>query len=215
MITENSMILSLLLTYVVVISLLIATPGPLMALTMRNAVRYGYSSVFPTYLGAVVANLIWALAAWLGISAFFDSFPFLKFPIQMAGAIYLIYLGYQMLTFAIRARGSKITGGNEEIRKSRFAEGFIIDILNPKMIVFYTSFYTQFIVFDFYITQQFLLLFSIQCSIGILIMSAYGYIAIRIAGRREDSPGGRLITVLSGLAMIAFAISTAAHTIFS
>lgn len=209
------MILSLLLTYVVIISLLIATPGPLMALTMRNAVRYGYSSVFPTYLGAVVANLIWALAAWLGISAFFDSFPTLKSPIQMAGAIYLIYLGYQMLKSAIMVIGSKTTGDNEAILNSRFAEGFIIDILNPEMIVFYTSFYTQFIVFDLYIYQQFLLLFSIQCLIGVFIMAAYGYIAIRIAGRREDSPGGRLITVLSGLAMIVFAIATAAHTTFS
>lgn len=209
------MILSLLLTYIVVISLLIATPGPLIALTMRNAVRYGYSSVFPTYLGAVAANLIWALAAWLGISAFFDSLPNLKSPIQMAGAIYLIYLGYQMLISATRAGRSKITGENEEIRTGRFSEGFIIDILNPKMIVFYTSFYSQFIVFDLYITQQFLLLFSIQCLIGLLIMAAYGYVAIRIAGRSEDSPGGRIITVLSGLAMIVFAIATAAHTTLS
>ncbi|WP_366657542.1 LysE family translocator [Fodinicurvata sp. EGI_FJ10296] len=153
------MIISLLLTYVVIISLLIATPGPLMALTMRNAVRYGYSSVFPTYLGAVVANLIWALAAWLGVSAFFDSFPTLKSPIQMAGAIYLIYLGYQMLISAIRVIGSKTTRDNEVILNSRFAEGFIIDILNPKMIVFYTSFYTQFIVFYLYISTVSIIIF--------------------------------------------------------
>ncbi len=203
--------LSLLLTYIVVIALLIATPGPLMALTMRNAVRYGFRSVIPTYLGAVVANLIWALAAWLGISAFFDSFPTLKFPIQMAGAIYLIYLGYQMLTSAIRANQSKTNGKETAILKSRFAEGFMIDALNPKMIVFYTSFYSQFIVSGSDATNQFVILFFIQCLIGFLLMTAYGYSAIRIAGRREDSLGGKLVSVISGLAMIAFSIATAAR----
>ena len=120
--------------------ILTATPGPgvmyVAARTLSQGRRAGFASMFGIESGEVV----WLVAAATGVAALLaasvSALTFLRF----AGAAYLIYLGVQ------RWRTAEIPATPPPARIWRiFAQGFITQILNPKVAVFFVAFLPQFL----------------------------------------------------------------------
>jgi threonine/homoserine/homoserine lactone efflux protein len=88
------------LTFLAVSIVVIVTPGPDTALTIRNTFRGGRAGGIGTALGASTGQLIWALATSVGLVAvLLASEPVFR-AIRLAGAAYLIWLGLQSLRAA-------------------------------------------------------------------------------------------------------------------
>ena len=120
--------------------ILTATPGPgvmyVAARTLSQGRRAGFASMFGIESGEVV----WLVAAATGVAALLatsvSALTFLRF----AGAAYLIYLGVQ------RWRTAEIPATPSPARIGRiFAQGFVTQILNPKVAVFFVAFLPQFL----------------------------------------------------------------------
>jgi len=129
--------------------LVIASPGPDTALTIRNTLLGGRAGGVFTALGVASGQAIWALATSLGIVALLVASEPVFVAVKLAGAAYLVVLGAQALWQALRPGGFPAVSVGAVARRRlapplAFRQGVISDLGNPKMAVFFTSLLPQF-----------------------------------------------------------------------
>ena len=97
--------------------------------------------------GTCVALLIHTLAAVIGLSALIVKSALLFSIFKYVGALYLIYIGIKAL-LAVRNKEGVVTNdislNNENEHSSCFRQGFLTNLLNPKIAVFFLTFYRNF-----------------------------------------------------------------------
>jgi len=130
--------------------LVIASPGPDTALTIRNTLLGGRAGGVFTALGVAAGQAIWALATSLGIVALIVASEPVFVAVKLAGAAYLVFLGAQALVGAFRSHGPDTVAAGRSLPRQRlapraaFRQGLVSDLGNPKMAVFFTSLLPQF-----------------------------------------------------------------------
>ena len=136
-----------LLAFLGISALVIMTPGPDTAITIRNTLTGGRAGGVATALGVATGQAIWALATSAGIVALLVASEPLFLAVKYAGAAYLVWLGLQSLRAAFRpATGqSAIATARPFTPGAAFSQGVISDLSNPKMAAFFTSLLPQFV----------------------------------------------------------------------
>jgi RhtB (resistance to homoserine/threonine) family protein len=127
--------------------LLILLPGPDTAIATKNTLTVGRTGGFRTMFGTCCALLIHTLAAVVGLSAIIVKSAFLFSIFKYFGAVYLVFLGIKTL-WALRQNKTAPTEMSAESKygnKSCFKQGFLTNLLNPKVAVFFLTFLPQFV----------------------------------------------------------------------
>ena len=128
----------------------IVTPGPDTALTIRNTLFGGRSGGVFTALGVALGQTIWALATSAGIVALLVASEPLFLAVTYAGAAYLVYLGAHSLHAALRPQNGSQGQPARRLMVPRLRpaaalrQGIVSDLGNPKMAVFFASLLPQF-----------------------------------------------------------------------
>jgi threonine/homoserine/homoserine lactone efflux protein len=127
----------------------IVTPGQDTALTIRNTLLGGRQGGVRTAVGVAAGQATWALATSAGIAAVLVASEPVFAGLRLLGAAYLVYLGAQALRAALgSSSGSRVAidaGSRPEIAPAvAFRQGFVSNLGNPKMAVFFTSLLPQF-----------------------------------------------------------------------
>jgi threonine/homoserine/homoserine lactone efflux protein len=128
----------------------IVTPGPDTALTIRNTMSGGRIAGIGTAVGVSSGEAIWTLATAAGVSALVVASEPAFLALKYAGAAYLVFLGLQTLARAVRPTARRETEAAAPSARSRLApraalrQGVISNLANPKMAVFFTSLLPQF-----------------------------------------------------------------------
>jgi threonine/homoserine/homoserine lactone efflux protein len=129
--------------------IVIVTPGPDTAITIRNTLFGGRSGGVFTALGIATGQTIWAVATSVGIVALLIACEPLFLAVKYAGAAYIIYLGVQALREAIWPSvpvHPDMSGPTRQLTAlGAFRQGVISDLGNPKMAVFFASLLPQFV----------------------------------------------------------------------
>jgi threonine/homoserine/homoserine lactone efflux protein len=125
--------------------LLILIPGPDTAVVTKNALLGGRRAGVLASLGVSLGLTIWTVAAAFGIAALLRASAIGFLVLKLAGAVYLIWIGLQMLRARdllseAGARRRRSGGGFRSVR-----QGLLSDLGNPKIAVFFTSFLPQFV----------------------------------------------------------------------
>ena len=117
------------------------SPGPSLAVVLRNTISGGRSQGVLTGIGHGIGFTIYAFLAVTGLSAILvaneSAFTFL----QWSGAVILLWLSYNMLTYQSSGKSTEYQNSG----RRGFAEGFMISFLNPKILVFLVAVFSQFI----------------------------------------------------------------------
>src|SRR5437879_2557298 len=127
--------------------LVIATPGPDTALTVRNTLLGGRCGGGFTAAGVAAGQAIWALATSAGLVALLVTSEPVFEAIKWLGAAYLIWLGMHSLWSAWRgcaAPGAAVATSARLSRGTAFRQGLLSDLGNPTMAVFFSSMLPQF-----------------------------------------------------------------------
>ncbi|HEV8685888.1 MAG TPA: LysE family translocator [Gaiellaceae bacterium] len=186
-----------LLAFVVVAVALTLTPGPDMALVLRNTVRGGRSSGFRTIAGIAVGLVLWATATALGIAAVLAASAAVFTALKIAGGVYLVYLGVQALR-SLR-RGEETIDAPKQ-RGSPFRQGLFTNLLNPKLAVLFTTLLPQFISPDDPALAKSILLATVFVTIGLAWLCTYVLIVGLVARSRAFR---RVTEALSGIVLVA------------
>ncbi|MEO1745355.1 MAG: LysE family translocator [Pseudomonadota bacterium] len=123
------------------------TPGPDMALYVGRSVTHSRGAGLACFAGAVTGILVHTMLVALGLSALLVAAPTAFLALKIAGAAYLIWLAYQ----AIRHGSSLTIKGEKRPVGSlwgHYVTGIGINILNPKVALFFMTFLPQFVSTD-------------------------------------------------------------------
>lgn len=163
------------LAFTLVAAVLTLTPGPDTMLVVRNVLRGGRRQGVVTTLGICSGLFVHATLSALGVSVILMHSATAFHLIKLAGACYLVWLGVQSLYGAVRgpSQGVESSAAHDGVWPRRcFLEGFLSNVLNPKVAVFYLAFLPQFIGPTDPVLLKSMLLASIHYVEGILWLVA-------------------------------------------
>jgi threonine/homoserine/homoserine lactone efflux protein len=132
------------LAFLGVAVLVIVTPGPDTAMTVRGTLLGGRRAGLLTACGVVSGQACWTVAASAGVTALLVASEPAFLALKFAGAAYLVYLGGQALVAAIRGTTHEVKAGGRYQPRTAYRQGLISDLGNPKMAAFFTSLLPQF-----------------------------------------------------------------------
>ena len=138
-----------LLSFVGISLLVIVTPGPDTALTIRNSLLGSRVGGIFTALGVASGQAIWALATSAGLASVLLASAAVFAAVKLAGAAYLVFLGLDALWHALKPQAqtrplASTRPGSGLGPASAFRQGVVSNLANPKMAVFFMSLLPQF-----------------------------------------------------------------------
>jgi len=183
--------------FVLLAAVVICTPGPDTALTIRNTLLGGRGNGVRTAVGVAAGQALWTLAASAGVAALVAASQPVFEALRLLGAAYLVWLGLRALAAAVRGRRREHAphGSAAGLR-----QGLLSNLANPKMAVFFTS-----------LLPQFGSGFAGLLALGLLFatmtlawLTAYAIVVARARRALVRSRVRRALDAVSGAALVAF-----------
>ena len=115
--------------------LAVISPGPSFLITARTAVARSRRDGVKVALGLGTGTIVWAGAALFGLNALFHAMPALFMAMKIAGALFLLWIAYQIFVHA----HVPLELGNLEADGSPYTKGILVQLSNPKVVVFFGS----------------------------------------------------------------------------
>jgi threonine/homoserine/homoserine lactone efflux protein len=141
--------IQLMLLFVAAATLLTMTPGVDTAMVLRTSTSCGPRNGAAASLGICLGLLAWGMGAAFGLTALLAASELAFDIVKWAGAAYLVYLGIKLLAKPRASltvdRASLDSPAKSKGNTGAFYRGFLSNILNPKVGVFYVTFLPQFI----------------------------------------------------------------------
>lgn len=133
------------LSFLTTAAIVVATPGPDLASILSRTIRGGRTSGLAALAGMCGGAAVHVILVTLGLGALISSSTVALAALKWIGAAYLIYLGANAL-FPRNSRRSKAQDSHQSKAANCFRDGMLINLLNPKAILFYVAFLPQFVV---------------------------------------------------------------------
>jgi threonine/homoserine/homoserine lactone efflux protein len=174
------MTLSTLLTFLGASAALTIAPGPDNTFVVTQGITRGRKAAIVTALGMCSGISVHTTLAAFGISAVFSTSVIAFAVVKYAGAAYLLYLAYR----ALKERATPVVSpGDDRPSRALFQRGFIMNVLNPKVAMFFLAFLPQFVTPDAaWFPLQMLLLGFIFLVQAVVIFCLIGYFSGSIGG---------------------------------
>lgn len=175
------------------VMLLNATPGPDTAYIVGRSIAQGRTAGLISALGISVGCLFHAFASAFGLTAIIATSALAFTIIKLAGGAYLIYLGVRMLFSKPTVLIARSTEPERRPLQKIFWQAVLTNILNPKVVLFFLSFFPQFVSTDAnHKTSAFLLLGATFVLMSTLWNSGTAFLAGTLARRASQNPRYKL-----------------------
>lgn len=137
--------LHLWLSFVVICLLGALSPGPSLALVIKNTVNGGTTKGYATSISHGLGVALYAAITATGVAIIIVNTPIVFTLIQYAGAAFLLYLGVKSL-LSKKSKFSQVEQSNtQESTINGWRDGFLIAFLNPKLAIFFIALFSQFL----------------------------------------------------------------------
>lgn len=175
--------------------LIAVTPGPGAVVSMSTGMRHGYGSAARVILGLQAALLTHLVIVGLGLGALLAASDLAFTVVKLFGAAYLVWLGVAKWRALPLAAGSEAPSLKA---KGFFLQGLLVNLTNPKAIVFIGALVPPFIDSSAALLPQYLTIGVTLCLTDMIVMSAYALVAVRLARWMHDPKSIRLQNRLFG-----------------
>ncbi len=173
------------------------TPGVDMLFCLAQGMKAGPRPALAASAGISTGTMVHVALAGLGLGALVTAFPWLFGAIRWLGAAYLLWLAWRALTEPLGH------GHAPPARPARaFRDGLVVNLSNPKMILFILAFVPQFVDPSDAVLRQFLAFGAVLAAGGFVVNGIVGIFAGRLGRRLASSP--RLENGLRGVTATLF-----------
>ena len=203
------------LAYLGVCAVVICTPGPDTALTIRNSIVGGRRGGVLTAAGIATGQMAWTIAASIGIAGLIQASQPAFTALKIVGAAYLVFLGVQSILAAIRGRPNhQARNVTPPVLKPWQAvrQGFTSNIANPKMAAFFLSLLPQFVPAAASSFAALLPLGLVFCLMTFGWLTLYAVVLHRLGPIMQRSRVRRALDAVSGTVLVALGIRVATET---
>ncbi|MFI8993764.1 LysE family translocator [Streptomyces sp. NPDC053542] len=217
-----------LLGFTVVAALLTVSPGPDFAVVLRTALRSGRRAALCSALGIAAGCFVWGLAGAAGLTAMLSASRVAYDGLRIAGAAYLMWLGFQALRSAHRSarRGTTEATASPESAPAdgpagpeapqtpwrAFRTGVLTNVLNPKVGVVYMSLLPQFIPHGAPVVATTLMLVAVHAVLGVVWLGSVTLAVHRARAVFRRPRVRRRLEQLTGTVLLGLGAAVAAET---
>ena len=194
------------LVFLGVMAVMAVTPGPANLFSIATGMERGRRAVLTAVAGMNAATLVWFGAAALGLGALVTAFPEVFRWVAVAGALYVAWLGVSSIRSAFRPAASVSTDGRTHLRRPAFVDGFLVQIANPKAVLFFTAVLPPFLDIDRPAAPQLALFAIAVIGMDVLAMTAYGLSGAVLARRMSEARFRRGFGVFVGSLLLIAAV---------
>ena len=186
------------------------TPGPAVLLVLSQAISRGTGKTVWSILGILTANTVYFALSATGVGAILLASYDVFFAIKWIGAAYLVWLG--VTAFFGKSDSLSITPASATAVSSRrmFANGFILQMSNPKALIFFAALLPQFIDPHTAIWPQVLILALTSVAIEFCVQLFYATLAGRATRFATRPSFAKITNRISGSLLVAAGIGIAA-----
>lgn len=177
-----------LLAFTLAAAVVVLAPGPAIAYVVTRSLESGRLAGLSSALGVGTGTFIHAVAASTGLAALLSSTQWAFTTIQLAGSGYLMHLGIRQL------RSSRTDPGRTGRRRAptstarHFMDGVVVNVLNPKSVLFFIAFLPQFVDPTLGPNTQLIILALCVVPLGYLANVVYALLAARLAAGIGRAP---------------------------
>lgn len=203
-----------LIQFIIAGILLNIAPGPDSILIMTRSATQGWRAGSAAALGIGAGTLVHIMAAALGLSALLATSATAFTIVKLAGAAYLLYVGVSMLLSRAKSAEQLQAGNTSQPLLSHrkiFMQGFLTNLLNPKVAIFFLAFVPQFIAAD--ASNKPLALIVLGCIFNFNGMIWCHLLAVSTAFARQRVAVNQAVTLwlnrFIGLMFVSFGIKLA------
>ncbi len=204
-----SMTIDTLIAFIIASAVITLIPGPCVLLLIGQSLSKGFRTAFASIGGILIGDIFLMILSLLGVGAIMSASPVLFQIIKWAGVFYMAYLGYLAIADGRKPISNLSNGAySSEIFKSFKAE-FLSAALNPKGIMFYMAFLSQFIDQNANILIQINILILTSTIVVGLILAIYVILSVKAKILLQGSNAKKKIGYVGGGSLIAASIFTA------
>jgi threonine/homoserine/homoserine lactone efflux protein len=189
---------------------LLVEPGPAVFYIVTRSVAQGRAAGLVSVLGVHTGSLVHVAFAALGVSALLYASATAFAVVRYAGAAYLVFLGLRKLLGSRAAVGEPVTA--PAVPRGRlYAQGVVVNVLNPKTAIFFLAFLPQFVnPARGPVAVQILVLGACFIALGVVSDGTYALLASALAGRLRRTPRARrALDRSSGVMLVGLGAYTA------
>jgi RhtB (resistance to homoserine/threonine) family protein len=199
-----------LLVFVGVAAIVILLPGPDTAVVTKNVLLHGRRAALGASAGVGAGLSVWTLAAAVGLASVIRASEVAFTVLKVVGALYLMWLGFQALRAARHAPAddeARLTVARPVMgARGGFWQGFLGDLANPKIGIFFTSLLPQFVDAGRPVLLPFLGLGAVFVLMTVLWLGAYCLIAARAAETLRRPRVRSALDRVTGVVLIAIGL---------
>lgn len=187
--------------------ILAITPGPDMTLFVSRTLSQGRAAGFASMAGALAGTVVHTTLVVIGVSALIVASPTAFLALKIFGAGYLVWLAWQAIRYGSAFSPEAKAGPRISVAKS-FSVGLGVNLMNPKVVLFFMTFLPQFVsASDPHATGKLFFLGALFVLISIPVTAPMVFAADRFAAAMKRSPRvTRLIDYLFAGVFSAFAL---------
>jgi threonine/homoserine/homoserine lactone efflux protein len=198
----------------ILLGLSIAAPiGPASIAILKSGFQGGFGSAITVALGVVAADVTYVLVAYFGLARFI-TIPFVKTGILFLGMLVLIYLGYQTIKEASKPIDIQMSA--KKTMNNLFLQGFAVNISNPMAVIWWLGVIGSILATTAPgISNLMTLPYTLTIVVGIFIWHTGLSLVSHLSQRSLNSRVVKIISVISGLVLIGFALRFGYNAIIS
>jgi threonine/homoserine/homoserine lactone efflux protein len=199
-----------LLAFTLISALLVASPGPNGILIIKTMSSSGKKFAYINILGLVIATFLHGALSIFGLSALVLQSAELFMALKLIGASYLLYIGLKAIYNSFEKKND-IKDEATNIKKKEgniltsFVEGFLTQLLNPKVSMFYLAAFPQFVDFKQVFYLDAFILVSIHTFFIAIWFYTFSNFLAKIKNKSQNSKVGVYIQRVSGIVFVFFA----------
>jgi threonine/homoserine/homoserine lactone efflux protein len=193
------------LTFLGIMAVMAWTPGPANLFSVANGVQRGPAGAMAGVVGMNAATLVWFGAAALGLGALVTAFPEVFRLISIGGALYVAWLGINALQGAFRTAADP-HAPTIRLGRSALLDGFMVQIANPKAVLFFTAVLPPFLDVSRPAAPQLALFAVATVGMDVISMSAYGLGGAAMARRLSEPRFRRGFALVTGGLLLAASV---------
>jgi threonine/homoserine/homoserine lactone efflux protein len=188
---------------------LLAIPGPAVLYVISTSIDQGRRAGLASVLGITSGTVVHVTLATVGLSSLVLASKVAFDAVRYVGAAYLVYLGVRRLL--TRQVDEDPAGRVPRTARDLYTQGLIVNLLNPKTIVFIFAFVPQFVdVNAVHVSLQIMLLGLTFAALGLVSDSLYAVAAGTVADRLRGTPFvARVERWFSGIVLIGLGVAAA------
>ncbi|NVJ53097.1 MAG: LysE family translocator [Campylobacteraceae bacterium] len=190
--------------------LLCLAPGPDNIYVLTQGMTKSKKAAIVTTLGLCSGIIIHTSAAAFGISVIFQTSELAFNLVKYVGAAYLLYIAYQ----AFRHRNDKldlsVQDSNNELKKL-YVKGFFMNVLNPKVSIFFLAFLPQFVNPQLgNVPMQMIILGLVFMALTVVVFSSIGIAGNMLSSKLMENPNiSKVLNILTSFVLGALAVKLA------